>query len=728
MNLDDVLYTLFRHKWLILGFFCLGIAAAMAVCLVRPPVYVSKAKIMVQYVMESRPVSASDPESQHVQKIDPGVQGIIGSEIEILTSLDVAEQTVNEVGAVKVLAKKGGGNDPMVAAGVIASGIEVDPPRTPVITISFKHPDQQIVQPVLGALIQHYMQKHVAVRQGIGVLDVYYSKQAVELRKKLQQTEEELKRLKKAANVLFLDETKHSYQAELTKTQQELLDAERELAEHKAVLGNLASEIGSETNAAGASPNAVRPAVLAEYGDLTTEIERLKKDERDLLRLYTPAYPSVQRVKAQIEKLTKQKSEIERTNPALAYVALSTTRAGTNSPGTDIASELAEIRRFNARVSALGNILSNIQNQASDVLEAEPKIAEAQRRRDEEQKRYDFAMESLEATHRGQSEHAGTANNISIVQSPTPASLDSKKLMKLLGAVFMGCFGLGLVLAFALDFVLDRSIKRPVDVERHLRLPVFLTIPDTTWSALLGLPWASKDRDGGGQQLAQAAAESASTEVAIWDPESPLKPYSEGLRERLMTYFEVRNMNLKKPKLVGVTACNKGAGVSTLASGLAAELSKTGDGNVLLVDVNGEEGMAHPFHRGKPGCGLSDALEPKARSEAQVERNLFVASMMNGQTPSLSPVVPTRFSQMVPKMKASDYDYIIFDMPPVSPISATPRLASHLDLVLLVLESEQTGQQLAVRANTLMGESRANVAAVLNKYRSHVPAPLSQEA
>jgi Mrp family chromosome partitioning ATPase len=278
-----------------------------------------------------------------------------------------------------------------------------------------------------------------------------------------------------------------------------------------------------------------------------------------------------------------------------------------------------------------------------------------------------------------------------------------------------------------LDFVVDRSIKRPVDVERHLRLPVFLTIPDTTWSTGLSLPWTSNERDGGGAQLAQTAVENGCTDVAIWDPESPLRPYSEGLRERLMTYFEVRNMNLKKPKLVGVTACNKGAGVSTLASGLAAELSKTGDGNVLLVDVNGDEGMAHPFHRGKPGCGLSDALEPEARAEAQVERNLFVASMMNGQTPSLSPVVPTRFSQMVPKMKASDYDYIIFDMPPVSAISTTPRLASHMDLVLLVLESEQTGQQLAARANTLMGESRANVAAVLNKFRSHVPAPLSQE-
>jgi hypothetical protein len=52
----------------------------------------------------------------------------------------------------------------------------------------------------------------------------------------------------------------------------------------------------------------------------------------------------------------------------------------------------------------------------------------------------------------------------------------------------------------------------------------------------------------------------------------------------------------------------------------------------------------------------------------------------------------------LPKLKASDYDYIIFDLPPASLTSATPRLASHTDITLLVVESEKTGQQVAARA------------------------------
>ena len=69
-------------------------------------------------------------------------------------------------------------------------------------------------------------------------------------------------------------------------------------------------------------------------------------------------------------------------------------------------------------------------------------------------------------------------------------------------------------------------------------------------------------------------------------------------------YFEQRNMT-HKPKLIGITSCAAGSGVTTIAAGLAAALSETGDGKVLLVDLNLEHGGAHPFFGGKPACGLS---------------------------------------------------------------------------------------------------------------------------
>jgi Mrp family chromosome partitioning ATPase len=89
--------------------------------------------------------------------------------------------------------------------------------------------------------------------------------------------------------------------------------------------------------------------------------------------------------------------------------------------------------------------------------------------------------------------------------------------------------------------------------------------------------------------------------------------------------------------------------------------------------------------------------------------------------------LPRRFASLIPKLKASDYDYIIFDMPPVSPTSVTSRLAGFMDTVMLVIESEKTDQQVVQQATALLAQSKANVTAVLNKTRHYIPSRLHQD-
>ena len=210
--------------------------------------------------------------------------------------------------------------------------------------------------------------------------------------------------------------------------------------------------------------------------------------------------------------------------------------------------------------------------------------------------------------------------------------------------------------------------------------------------------------------------------------ENPVwRPFHETLRDRLIAYFEMLNLT-HKPKLVALTSCHRGAGVSTLATGLASLLSETGDGNVLLVNMNSEEGDAHQFYKGKPNLGLDDLFEKEQanREHALVQENLYVIRESSNRD-KLPAILPKRFSHLVTKMKASDYDYIIFDMPPVTQISVTPRLARFMDMVLLVVESEKTDRDVAQRAASLLTESRAHVGVVMNKNRTYVPRRLHQE-
>jgi Mrp family chromosome partitioning ATPase len=208
-------------------------------------------------------------------------------------------------------------------------------------------------------------------------------------------------------------------------------------------------------------------------------------------------------------------------------------------------------------------------------------------------------------------------------------------------------------------------------------------------------------------------------------PDQEMKPYHDALRDRLVTYFDIRDMT-HKPKLIAVTGCKEEAGVTSVASGLAASLSETGDGNVLLVDMRGQKGVAHAFARGKPACGLAEALENETRNSALVHENLYVVSA-GSVDQKLQRIIPQQFSHFVPKLKASDYDYIIFDMPPVGQTSITAKVARFMDMVLMVIESEKTDRDVAKRAGDVLAESKASVAAVLNKRRRYVPAWLHQE-
>ena len=213
--------------------------------------------------------------------------------------------------------------------------------------------------------------------------------------------------------------------------------------------------------------------------------------------------------------------------------------------------------------------------------------------------------------------------------------------------------------------------------------------------------------------------------MAPWDPKHLLRPFYDALRDRLITYFEISNL-VHKPKLVAITSCTEGSGVSTVAAGLAASLSETGDGNVLLVDMNQQNGAAHQFYNGELSCGLDEALEMDKRNDALVHDNLYVVTE-GKKGDKLPSALPKRFKNLVPRLKASDYDYIIFDMPPVTQISVTPRLSRFMDMVFMVIEPERTNREVLKRASAMMGESKAKVGVILNKGQDYMPKLLRQE-
>jgi uncharacterized protein involved in exopolysaccharide biosynthesis/Mrp family chromosome partitioning ATPase len=729
MTLGDIYYVLFRHKWKILIFSLAGIVAAGIIYLKSPSVYQSEAKLLIRYILDSKSVGPINNDSQ-IQTPDSRGETIINSEMEILTSLDLAGKVADAVGPEKILGQTGLPNARNRAAALVLKGLDVDAPRKgTVIRVIFRHPDSQVVQPVVHYLIDSYLKKHVEIHQALGLLDDILAPQTDQIRTRLAQTESDLRRAKTNAGVISLDDSKRGYAEQIATTKKELYSAEAELEEHKAIMKELEKFLPAKSEAA-ASEFGSSVERINEYKDLCTQLDSLRKKENELKTQFTEENPVVKRVRGQILESEKQKKTMEEENPKLAKLDLPS--SGTNGPAVDVLSESSRVAALEAKIRTLNSQLVRIRADAAALDELESFIITLQRKKDLEESNYKFYSTSLEQARIAEAFGAGKVSNINVVQAESPPSRDASTLKKPISMALVGGLLVGVGLAFLLELFLDQSVKRPGEVEARLRLPLFLSIPNTQRTNG-HFRFRNLFRNGHLRQAMQklksgsalADQNGGQVEIAPWDPEHGLRSYYEALRDRLVTHFEVRSMT-HKPKLVAVTSCSDGSGVTTIATGLAAALSETGDGNVLLVDMNLDQGAAHAFHKGKPGCGLPEVLDNEKRDAALVQENLYMVSArdVNGGLPK---ILARRFSHLMPQMKASDYDYIIFDMPPVNQTSVTPRLASHMDMVLMVVESQKTNREVAKRAGSLLSESKAYVAAILNKNRTYVPAWLHPE-
>ncbi|MGD1018612.1 MAG: Wzz/FepE/Etk N-terminal domain-containing protein [Verrucomicrobiia bacterium] len=735
LTLDDVYYVLFKHKWKIIVCSTAGVLGAVALVAFRPPMYQSEAKLFIRYVLDSKSPTPTPDGSRMISSYDG--QTIINSEIEILNSLDLAEQVVDTIGADKILAKAGGGTDRIRAANVVRSGLVVEVPnKSNVMRILFQHPDPNVVQPVLTGLIDSYFKKHAEIHQAFGVVDDYLSQETDQLRAQLAQTEEALRQARNKAGVISLEDSKKDYTDQIAKIRQEMFDAEAELAEHQAALKAITPATPVSAEPTNAEPTAASLPV-DEYKSVSSRVDELWKKEQELAAQFTDENTLVKGIRQQIAEAEQSKRTLEEKYPALTRLGTPASNPGTPRTGNsiDVGTETTQVLAIQSKIKVLSGQLDQIRQEAGTMDQMDSTISDLQRKKKLDEANYQYFSSSLEQARIDEAVNHGKLSNISKIQAPSPPFRAPAGSPKKIAMIVAGGVILGLGWAFLIELLLDRSVKRPIDVQAKLRLPLFLVIPDVNRNGHRRLARANKDKvralkpaDSGAAPAPAVSGPSPDTGsrgIETWNPRLPLRPFYEALRDRLVMYFEVRGIT-HKPKLIAVTSAGHGAGVTTTAAGLAATLSETGDGNVLLVDMNQEQGSAQQFCQGRPVAKLEEALYQK--DSALVQDKLYVVTETEEANGSKLPrILPQRFTNLVPKLKVSDYDYIIFDMPAITQTSVTPRLAGFMDMVLLVIESEKTDRQLIQQSCALLAESKANVSAVLNKTRTYVPKRLHQE-
>ncbi|HZF00393.1 MAG TPA: Wzz/FepE/Etk N-terminal domain-containing protein [Methylomirabilota bacterium] len=723
MTPGDIYFILFRHKWKIILMSLVGIAAASAYWWFYPPPFQSEAELFIRYVLDSRSVNA-DAKNARMTSPDTMGQSVINSEMEILSSYDLARQVAKDVGPEKILAGYGGGNDPVKAAGIVKKNLKVEAPKqNSVVHLVFSNPDPTIVQPALASVIGDYLDKHLQVHQS-SMSDDFLTQETAQLRSQIDQTEDDLRAAKTGAGIISVADAEKSYNDQITRLREQLFQAQADLAAQQG-----ASR--AEPQPTNSAPDLAAPDVPAtrmdEYQRVCAHLDFLQGRENEYFGKlgFTDENKLVQETRLQIAQTQLLKKNLEERYPGLigTYISSSGSAGQTAANGQPAAySQNLQPLSLQSRIVVLKQELAQLQSEAARVGAAESKIADLQRKKEMLEANYQNFATSLEQARIDEALGPGRVSNISTIETPTPPFKALPPQIKMMALMIGGGILAGLAWAFFVEFYLDTSVRRSKEIEAKLKLPLWISIPDISRNGHKRLIQAAEQR----QLQFQNGDGEGGPGIVSWETGSCLNPFYDALRDRLINHFGSNgNGQARQSRLVAVTGTEKGCGVSAIAAGVATSIAEFGE-RVLLVDMKLERGVTQQFFMGRPSYSLNEALTPETRDYARVQENLYVVTESSPDE-KFQRIQPRRFAELLPYLKASEFNHILFDMPPVSQTSITSRLAGFMDMILLVIQSEKTGRDTAQQAVELLALSNAKVGVVFNKTRKYIPDRLHRE-
>lgn len=736
LGIDDILYVLFRHKWMIISLSLLGFITAGVVYLKQQPIYQSEAKLLVRYVLQRGSLEPYETQRSPGEKAsDP----VINTEIEILTSTDLALDVANVVGPEKLLPDFGGVPTVTDGASKLLKSLSVFPGRSAnVLHLYYGDQKRDMPQLVLANLVECYFTKHLEIHRSAAAFDDV-ALQAEEAKTRLQETEKILNQLRAESGIMSLADATGALSSQRSKTQEELLTARAELAEKKASIGELGQNTGENpfqgrsnsitvnTPRGNGAPSEddLPPQVITEHRALIEIIGFLQKRDLELRVKFKPANRLILLNRQQLDTNDARRRALENVYPVLITKAESLAAGRQETDGKWIL-EKAGLAAMEAKIAVLDEHLNEIGRQFTSQYALGARIENIQRKRDIEEAEYRTLDTNLKNARLDLTLDPSRMPNITVVQQPSEPieKFDSLTQNIILGLAVSGV-ALGLGLAFLIDLLLDQRVKRPVEIQSRLQLPLMLTIPFLGGRSQDRMR-ISEDQDfpliDGNEILELAAVKPRLKSSGETSSEHFIFPYTETLRDRINFNFEINNV-IHKPKFLAVTGLSAGAGASVIAAGLAKAFSEIDETKVLLVDLSSPHPGENSILGKVPLLSLAGALEVNGHKHSHnVSKNLHYACALarrdEGRAGTFTPI---QLYNLMPHLQESDYDYIIFDMPAIHETSRTIAMAGMMDKVLLVLDADNTSRDALTWGYSELIKGKADVSCIFNKTRNYAP-------
>ena len=698
IHLRDLWRVIVKRKWVVIAVFFIVLLTALVLTLMATPIY--RATVTLKIDREASKVI--DFKGGPVVPEEYGDIDFYRTQYELLKSRTLAERVVRQLNlrqraiapakvapwwsawwtewwsSVTRREPEGADQTPGVAASVDAApgaqtgaqtaavgafmgSLTVDPIRNSrLVRVLFDSPDRQLAADALNALAQNFIAVNLERRyDASSYAKTFLEEQLAQTKARLEDSERALVDYQRDQQIINVDEKQNvlaqtlaAYNAVATKAGEDRLRAEALYREYRQSPDSAPQMIENKSMVA-----------------LREQRTKLQVEYQDLSRVYKPAFPKMQQLKASIDEIEnkiREEGDIVRRSIEGAY---------------------------NVAVQQEASIKAKLDAAKKDVLDLQGRSVRysiLKREVDTNRTLYDGLLQRLKEV--GVSAGVGT-NNVSIVDSAlTPSSPFKPNLsLNLQIAALLGLL-LGVGLAFLLDY-LDDTMQQPEDMERIAHLPVLGVIP-----------------------LLKPKRGQKNLVLALMSHLDARSAFAEAYRSvRTALQFATRE---GAPRQIVVTSTTAQEGKSTTALALAINFAQA-DQPVLLIDADLRNPSLHTMLSIDNSRGLSNYLAGDLPALGVVRvtdiPNLYV--MPAGPLPP-NPVDLLSGPKLLGLLAELDkrFSTVVLDAPPVLGLADALVLGNQVGAVMFVVAAGTTRKaHLRAALKRLRQASVTPIGAVMTK-------------